>query len=156
MIICRVHPKDVVSVPYDSNSQKMRVCRYKVIGNYGGDMGPIHDTHEDEATRDIVSGVDKFADKLKKAPKSSTAMPPTANAAAAAADPVVEVKRDAGTSEDEPWLTFNDLSDAALADQRVWDLRKYASRVLGIVGASKLKKDGPEGLVAMIIATRKD
>lgn len=29
---CKVHPKDVVAVPTDYNGQKMRVCRYEVIG----------------------------------------------------------------------------------------------------------------------------
>lgn len=31
LVIVEVDPKDVVSVPYDSASQKIRVCRYKVI-----------------------------------------------------------------------------------------------------------------------------
>ncbi len=31
IIIVEVHPKDVVSVPYDYDSAKMRVCKYKVL-----------------------------------------------------------------------------------------------------------------------------
>lgn len=27
----KVHPKDVVSVPYDYNGAKMRACRYEVL-----------------------------------------------------------------------------------------------------------------------------
>jgi len=34
-VICKVDPEHVVCVPYDHNGQKMRVCEYKVIGNYG-------------------------------------------------------------------------------------------------------------------------
>jgi len=32
IVICKVHPKDVVSVPVDYDNAKMRVCRYEVIG----------------------------------------------------------------------------------------------------------------------------
>ena len=35
MIICKVDPEHVVCVPYDSSQEKMRVCKYEVIGNYG-------------------------------------------------------------------------------------------------------------------------
>jgi len=32
IMICKINPKDVVSVPSDYNNAKMRVCRYEVIG----------------------------------------------------------------------------------------------------------------------------
>lgn len=32
VVICEVHPRDVVSIPDDYNNTKMRVCKYKVIG----------------------------------------------------------------------------------------------------------------------------
>jgi hypothetical protein len=35
IIIVRVDPEDVVCVPYDCSQQKMRVCRYAVVGHYG-------------------------------------------------------------------------------------------------------------------------
>lgn len=38
VVICRVDPADVVCVPYDCSQQKMRVCRYEVVGNFGGTM----------------------------------------------------------------------------------------------------------------------
>lgn len=38
IVICEVDPENVVSVPRDHNAQKMRVCEYKVIGNYGSDL----------------------------------------------------------------------------------------------------------------------
>lgn len=34
VLIVKVNPKDVVSVPADHNSQKVRVCRYEVVGEY--------------------------------------------------------------------------------------------------------------------------
>lgn len=33
-VIVKVNPKDVVAVPRDYNFQKMRVCRYEVVGDY--------------------------------------------------------------------------------------------------------------------------
>jgi hypothetical protein len=39
-IAVRVDPKNVVCVPYDSSSQKMRVCEYEVIGLHSGELMP--------------------------------------------------------------------------------------------------------------------
>lgn len=40
IVICEVDPADVVCVPYDSSQGKMRVCKYKVIGNHNGETLP--------------------------------------------------------------------------------------------------------------------
>ena len=40
VVICEVDPEHVVCVPYDCDSQKMRVCEYTVIGFYSGDSLP--------------------------------------------------------------------------------------------------------------------
>lgn len=34
MLIVEIDPSDVVSIPTDSNCQKLRTCRYKVVGEY--------------------------------------------------------------------------------------------------------------------------
>ena len=31
VVVCKVNPRDVVSVPTDSNFGKLRVCRYEVV-----------------------------------------------------------------------------------------------------------------------------
>lgn len=36
VVICKVNPADVVSIPTDYNNTKMRVCRYEVIDEYHG------------------------------------------------------------------------------------------------------------------------
>jgi hypothetical protein len=36
MVIVEIDPADVVSIPLDSNCQKLRTCRYKVVGEYTG------------------------------------------------------------------------------------------------------------------------
>ena len=47
IIICEVDPKDVVCVPYDHEHQKMRVCEYRIIGVFGGQLNSTTHT-EDE------------------------------------------------------------------------------------------------------------
>lgn len=38
LVICEVDPADVVCVPYDHSAQKMRVCKYRVVGFYSGQL----------------------------------------------------------------------------------------------------------------------
>ncbi len=40
VMLCKVNPKDVVSVPIDCNCQKVRVCAYEVIGELPPDQYP--------------------------------------------------------------------------------------------------------------------
>jgi hypothetical protein len=49
VVICKVHPADVVSVPLDSQHQKVRCCGYEVVGEYDGDLLPaVVDEYYDE------------------------------------------------------------------------------------------------------------
>jgi len=127
MIIVKIHPKDVVSVC--TSAQKLRMNTYEVIGVYSGELpDTTYDTREDEALTEAASSI---ADRLaaQRGSLSSRTM--------------------------ELWQTFDDLSDEQLDEQNMENLRKYASRVLKIVGASKLRKDGSSGLLAIIKASRK-
>ena len=55
VVICKVNPADVVSVPLDSQHQKVRCCRYEVVGEYAEDLLPAvcndydEDYDEDDA-----------------------------------------------------------------------------------------------------------
>lgn len=40
IIICKVDPADVVCVPFDHSHQKMRVCRYQIVGVHDGNLMP--------------------------------------------------------------------------------------------------------------------
>jgi len=159
VVICRIDPADVVCISNDSSFQKMRVCKYKVIGNHGDQLpDTTFNTEKDDASRDaLASGADKFADGLGGRKKDAGG-PAQPKRRGKDRDPG-ERKAGAGAvaqpmAGDEPWRTFGDLSDEELAKQRVWDLRQYAGKILKIVGASKLKKDGDQGLVARIIDVR--
>ena len=49
VVICRVNPRDVVSVPFDANCTKLRCCEYTVIGEYAGDLTGLVYTSEGTA-----------------------------------------------------------------------------------------------------------
>jgi len=38
IVIVKINPKDVVSVPSDSNCEKLRTCRYEVVAEYEGEL----------------------------------------------------------------------------------------------------------------------
>lgn len=58
IVICKIDPKDVVSVPNDYNNQKMRVCRYEVIGVFDkGTDKPIFE-------KTVIDDQDLETDKL--------------------------------------------------------------------------------------------
>ena len=38
IVICKINPKDVVSVPKDCSHQKLRTCKYEVVGEYQGEL----------------------------------------------------------------------------------------------------------------------
>jgi hypothetical protein len=38
IVIVKIHPRDVVSVPSDCNHEKLRTCRYEVVGEYQGEL----------------------------------------------------------------------------------------------------------------------
>ena len=53
IVIVKINPKDAVSVPTDSNHQKLRTCSYEVVGEYEGELlKPLYsseyDSDEDE------------------------------------------------------------------------------------------------------------
>ncbi len=58
IVIVKINPKDVVSVPSDCNYEKLRTCRYEVVGEYQGELlkplynasleNGVYDEYEDE------------------------------------------------------------------------------------------------------------
>jgi len=38
IVIVKINPQDVVSVPSDCNCEKLRTCRYEVVGEYQGEL----------------------------------------------------------------------------------------------------------------------
>jgi hypothetical protein len=68
IVIVKINPRDVVSVPSDCNYEKLRTCRYEVVGEYQGELlKPLYsaslddgvdyeDDEEDEYTNDYDWG----------------------------------------------------------------------------------------------------
>lgn len=56
IVIVKINPKDVVSVPNDCNCEKLRTCRYEVVGEYQGELlKPLYKSEfsEDEYNEDV-------------------------------------------------------------------------------------------------------
>lgn len=55
IVVVKVNPRDVVSVPQDCDAQKLRTCCYEVLHDFGGKLErPLYDAQGD----DVVSPVD--------------------------------------------------------------------------------------------------
>lgn len=62
IVIVKINPKDVVSVPSDCNCEKLRTCRYEVVGEYQGELlKPLYSAsfsedeyHDDEDDYDAL------------------------------------------------------------------------------------------------------
>lgn len=44
IVICEFDPADVVSVPIEASADKIRVCDYRPIADYTGDLHPVYET----------------------------------------------------------------------------------------------------------------
>lgn len=54
VVICEVDPEHVVCVPYDESQHKMRVCKYKVVGQHNGSYMSSTTHEEEKPTKDPV------------------------------------------------------------------------------------------------------
>lgn len=175
IIVCEVDPEDVVCVPYDEHSQKMRVCKYKVIGHHGVDLPSTSVSLED-----IGRGVEPEYGEDDLDENEMEAAPPPDD---------VEVESDVEPDDDENeipeeeseeeelekdkpvvraaptkpakkkpnkgFAKFNKMDMPALTKQSLDDLRKYATYGLEIIGASKIP-GGKTALIARILEIRED
>lgn len=137
VVVCKVDPADVVCIPYDHDKQKMRVCRYEVVGNHNGEylpdlVQPVEDMPKVFHTD--VSGVppaelEKVVDRVKDITE----------------DQVVQSKK-----IPREYRKYLAMSAAQLLDCSLQDLRAYAANGLKIVGASKIP-GGKAALVSVIL-----
>lgn len=158
VVICEIDPADVVCIPYDSSAQKMRVSKYKVIGIHNGEYMPDttvdddyigvsdddddYDSYEDSMYEDDDDEIDIDAEDREdddgvsytvSLPKDST------QDLRGVPEKIVQKTKRARHRFDK--MDMGDLMDESLED-----LRKYASKTLKIVGASKI----PGGKVSLV------
>ena len=151
IVIVKVDPADVVCVPYDHSAQKMRVCRYTVIGNYGADLSSTVRMRDNEEMP--LPDLPPQEDPEAAQPEAAEAYPP-AHAAVqdlqALEDQRVVDRLESEAAQPEAPATadpfdFSDLPDSLLCDKKVDALRKYARR-LHITDAHLI----PGGKVALL------
>jgi hypothetical protein len=153
MVICKVDPEHVVCVPYDHNQQKMRVCEYKVIGNYGDQLPDdvmeeeeLENLHDKEAVETIVEEIDS-TEQLKTGKTKSKEK----QHAKVASVKTVRIEKKIDKSA---YTKYGRMDAQKLMNESLDDLRKYATYGLEMVGASKVP-GGKSALVAKIVKFRK-
>jgi hypothetical protein len=130
MVVCKVDPEHVVCVPYDASQEKMRVCKYKVIGEWSGQ--PLDSLlHDDEAV-------------VEPQPTARSTPPRKVKKE-------VKVKK---TAVSGAYKKYDKMTSAELLTCSIDELRQYAGKGLEIVGASKIA-GGKVALVSAIEKVRK-
>lgn len=129
MVICKVDPEHVVCVPYDHSAEKMRVCEYKVVGEWNGQ--PLDSTSFDDYEE----------------PKKTVSPAPAPASDEKKKETVVPVRRKATKGYEK----YDKMNEAELMDCSIDQLRQYAGKGLLMTGASKV----PGGKAALINAIQK-
>lgn len=138
-VVCKVAPEDVVCVPYDESAQKMRVCKYEVVGNHGSQL-PSTTFKNDESCSECepedncecVQTDDNYDDMPQEEEDES-----------------VPLKR----RSKRGFAKYDKMDMSALLNVSLEELRKYANKGLEIVGASKIP-GGKVALVTRILSVR--
>jgi hypothetical protein len=121
IVIVEIDPMNVVCVPYDHTQQKMRICEYKVISIWDGDVLP------DFVPADPIPVEDK-ADSFEK---DEDTFP---------GEEVVEDNQvGLAEQEEDTVATQTDITRAELEKMNFGALRKFARWNANIKGASKMK-----------------
>jgi len=140
VVVCKVDPEHVVSVPYDCSERKMRVCEYAVVGHFGGELPyttipaqdiPVVKTTVTTTAQDdgATPGKPKKSKVKKGGGKRGTLKP----------------------GEKELWVKLDDMDSEALLDAPLKALRRYATLKCRIVGAGRFSK---VAVVAAIMKVR--
>lgn len=147
MVICKVDPEHVVCVPKDASQRKMRVCKYEVIGNYGTDLPSTSFKEEsyDHVEDEEDEGEDDDYEDGSEASEPESVGGQETSVAISSSEKRVPKK---GFSK------LDKLGYSELLEQPLDVLRKYATKALEIVGASKIP-GGKTALIARILDVRK-
>lgn len=127
LLVVEVDPADVVSIPYDSSQQKMRVCEYKVVGIYGSKLSSTTYNPADGSFKyveDDVTVEERIGDDtVRSGPSAGSWM-----------------------KVPKKFKKIHEMTRDELLEQPLDLLRSYASNVLKIVGASRI----PGGKISLI------
>ena len=126
IIIVKIDPADVVCIPDDEGFRKMRMCKYKVVGEYAGQMP---DTTIDP--EDVPPEFEEFKDEGDE----------------------VDLGYDPAPKAEPQWNYYTNMDYNGLLDCTLDELRKYATYGVKLVGASKIP-GGKDALIRRILSTR--
>ncbi len=165
LMVCKVNPRDVVSIPYDSHQEKIRVCKYEVLGHYGSQLPstsftedevdplpptPVPGPDDEEVDMEVEVDFDE-EEPVVEPPVEEDEEEETTNPEVNPDPQVTEVKVDDSKVKEKKkaskaYSKFNAMDEAKLIIQPIEALRKYATHGLSIVGASKI----PGGKIALV------
>lgn len=147
VVICEVDPADVVCVPYDHSYMKMRVCKYKVVGNHSGELLPSTSYTED--TSDYGYDLDQeIEDDFYAETTEEDDDGDDLSLDIDSLNDAVESVKDVKVKVPARYRKIDALDSIGLLDINLDRLRDYAANGLKIVGASRI----PGGKVALIKA----
>lgn len=155
VIVCEVDPRDVVCIPKDCSQQKMRVCKYRVVGNHGGDLLPSTSyTLEEVGTAAEVLPVGDEEDLQTEDQEPDEGLPtepqPKERKMKKARGAAQKVRLKVPKKYEE----IHGMKLSLLMKQSRADLNEYAAKVLHIVNADKVKTRTE--LASQIVKVRKN
>lgn len=169
IVVCRIDPKDVVCVPKDARQQKVRVCKYTVIGNYGTDLPSTVFDDPPVVEEDDEEEVDDIEDELAKAEEEDELSLEREMGVEAFVHPEQRTKSVGGRTTsvaigtatstkvtkkpNKGYAKLNKMGLKELMERSLADLREYATYGLEITGASKIV-GGKAALASKILEVR--
>ncbi len=147
IVVCKIDPENVVSVPSDHSAQKMRVCKYHVVGNHGVQLPsttfnepvPFYDDIEEKVEATPVEAAEDTVEETKTVGRDTSVTVGTATS-------TKKRKKD-------PYEQYKHMGMAELVKLSIAELREYAYQGLHIVGASKIP-GGKTMLIGHILNVR--
>lgn len=144
IIICAINPADVVCVPYDFECKKMRVCKYKVIGNYSGEALPstVLDERAVHLNRTSLRGEAPLT-MCGGREEGERSVPELDQVTCSDCLSIVQrlqtVTLEESTVSQNPWALYHQMSKEALLKESFDILRTYARQGCQMVGVSRMK-----------------
>lgn len=135
VVIAKVDPRDVVCVPNDHSYQKMRVCEYRVVGFATGEHMPSTTISDDDRPDD-----DYDEEECE-------------DCAATPAEPILPDSINRRGTKNKVFIKMDGLAPHELESCSLENLRKYASKHLLLVGASRIR-GGKAALINAIVDRR--
>lgn len=181
LIIVKVDPEHVVCVPYDSSHEKMRVCKYEVIGVEGCELpstvfeedkkepsdgyeeyeasvdqeAAAEEAHEDDAPSDFDGEEDtNEGEDVEIDVSDEDDVKVVETKPSKEGKPGARITKPKKKADKKAFQKYRRMGPEKLINLSLDDLRKYATYGLDMVGASKVP-GGKTALIQKILRARK-